>query len=122
VGSVVRTTVALSNPVPRSSNLIGSIIGTGCGLRNPTDVRSGTRTGPTSSFWSPKTDAKAIFGMLTSSWINVLLVIAPLGYVADKLEWGAVSVFCLVRSDCPLAPVLQQFVWPHYGRLPSAAA
>jgi hypothetical protein len=35
--------------------------------------------------------------MLKSSWLNVLLVAAPLGIVAHAMQWQATTVFLLVR-------------------------
>lgn len=35
--------------------------------------------------------------MVKSSWLNVLLVAAPLGLVAEHMGWGASAIFLLVR-------------------------
>jgi len=48
-------------------------------------------------WWSPRSDAAAIWNLLRSSWINIALLLLPLGVLAVKLQWGAVAVFFLVR-------------------------
>jgi hypothetical protein len=50
-----------------------------------------------SAWWNPKHDLESSFEMLKSSWLNVLLVAAPLGIVAHALQWQATTVFLLVR-------------------------
>ena len=53
------------------------------------------------------TDAKAIYGLIMSSWLNVLLVMAPLGIMAHYLNWGAVAVFVMnFAALVPLALLL----------------
>ena len=51
------------------------------------------------TWWSPKSDAKALWGLLISSWFNVCLVLVPLGWVSAKLQWNAVAIFSLVRAS-----------------------
>lgn len=54
-----------------------------------------------------KSDASAIYGLIMSSWMNVLLVMAPLGVLAHYLHWGPVAVFLLnFAALVPLALLL----------------
>ncbi len=48
--------------------------------------------------YGPKRDLLAVKHMITSSWLNVLLICAPLGVASDLLGWGAVPTFVLVRA------------------------
>jgi hypothetical protein len=43
-------------------------------------------------------DAKAIWGLLMSSYMNLLLVAVPLGFAAQLLGWSAGLRFGLVSS------------------------
>lgn len=54
-------------------------------------------------WWSFKTDVKAISGLVFSSWLNLLLVTAPLGIMSQYLKWGATSTFIL--NFCALVPL-----------------
>ena len=63
----------------------------------------GDTGGKVPTWWSPRTDARALWGLLVSSWINVLLIICPIGFWAGKQldpewQWTATIVFVLVRS------------------------
>ena len=42
-------------------------------------------------------DTKAVWGLLTSSWLNLLLLSVPLGYAAHFLNWSPIARFSLVR-------------------------
>ncbi len=53
---------------------------------------------PPAGVLSPMKDAKAIWGLLWSSCMNILLVAAPLGVAAHMLAWPATLRFGLVRS------------------------
>lgn len=54
-----------------------------------------------------KSDVKAIYGLIMSSWMNVLLVMAPLGILSHYLHWGPVAVFLLnFAALIPLALLL----------------
>lgn len=54
-----------------------------------------------------KSDASAIYGLIMSSWMNILLVMAPLGILAHYLHWGPVAVFLLnFAALVPLALLL----------------
>ena len=58
-------------------------------------------------WFSFKTDAVAIYGLIMSSFMNVLLVTAPLGITAHYLNWGPVAVFVLnFAALVPLALLL----------------
>ena len=48
---------------------------------------------------APLSDAKAIWGLLVSSYMNVFLISIPLGFLAHFLSWGAVPVFVLVSTS-----------------------
>ena len=53
------------------------------------------------------TDVKAIYGLIMSSWMNMLLVMAPLGVMAHYLNWGPIAVFVLnFAALVPLALLL----------------
>ena len=112
-GNVVTTSVGMTNGRSRLSDAGssffgagGNIIGTGLGLRQPRQASDAGDGAPVRvpAFWSPKTDAKAIWGLLTGSWLNVMLVLAPLGYIAHHQQWSATLVFCLVRSLASALP------------------
>ena len=46
-----------------------------------------------------------------SSWLNVLLLCAPLGILAAKLNWGPIPVFCLnFGALVPLALILGEVI------------
>ena len=50
--------------------------------------------------WIPgKTDAKALWGLLTGSWLNLLLIVVPIGWVVHFCHLNAVLVFVLVRPE-----------------------
>jgi len=50
---------------------------------------------------------KSLWWLLTSSWLNVLLVFVPLGFLAEKLHWGAAAVFGInFLAIVPLAKLL----------------
>ena len=46
--------------------------------------------------WAVK-DFIAIHGIITGSWVNVLLLFVPLGIMSGLLDWGPVQTFTLVR-------------------------
>eukprot|EP00882_Tetradesmus_deserticola_P003936 GHRQ01004161.1.p1 GENE.GHRQ01004161.1~~GHRQ01004161.1.p1 ORF type:complete len:493 (+),score=204.99 GHRQ01004161.1:145-1479(+) len=56
-----------------------------------------------SAWWSPRTDIKASLHLLTSSYLNVLLVAVPLAFASEYLHWGATTVFLL--NLCGLIPL-----------------
>lgn len=48
----------------------------------------------------------SLWWLLTSSWLNVLLVFVPLGFLAEHLHWGAAAIFSLnFLAIIPLAKV-----------------
>jgi hypothetical protein len=47
-------------------------------------------------FFSPASDAKAISSLIFSSYLNVLLLVIPFGFVAHFLNWPAALRFSLV--------------------------
>lgn len=55
----------------------------------------------------PPTILKSLKLILTNSWINVLLVFIPLGYIAYALKWSDTLVFTLnFMAIIPLAKLL----------------
>ena len=88
-------------------SMMGSV--PGLGLRGPGSVNDGEGGGERKkvpTWWSPKSDLQALWGLLVSSWLNVLLVLVPLGYLSHMLEWNAVAIFSLVRL-CMCSHVLR---------------
>ena len=58
--------------------------------------------------WIPgKTDAKALFGLLTSSWLNLMLLVVPVGWICHFCHVNSIVVFVLV-SLLPCWPVTLQ--------------
>lgn len=56
---------------------------------------------------SPLQDVKAIAGLFTSSWLNLLIVCVPLGWLAQLLHWGPYPIFILnFVALVPLALIL----------------
>ena len=48
--------------------------------------------------WIPgKTDAKALYGLLTSSWLNLMLLVVPVGWICHFCHVNSVVVFVTVR-------------------------
>lgn len=47
-------------------------------------------------FFAPASDAKAISSLIFSSYLNVLLLIIPFGFLAHFLNWPAGLRFSLV--------------------------
>lgn len=71
-------------------------------LRNPSAFHSHAHAPST-----PKGDLAAVWDLLTSSYVNCLLIFVPLGIAAGIMEWGAVTVFTLnFLALVPLALIL----------------
>jgi hypothetical protein len=47
---------------------------------------------------SPRTDVAAIWRLFTGSWMSLLLLAVPFGWIAHFVHWGSVPVFVLVRA------------------------
>ena len=47
-------------------------------------------------WWSPHTDGPALYGLLTSSWLNWLLIVIPIGWIVHFVKINAIAVFVLV--------------------------
>jgi hypothetical protein len=101
---VVSATRALTNAARRNPDNHSSffeahnIIGTpGLGLRRQLDALLGEPRAKIPAFWSPLSDLKAIFGLLTGSWLNMMLVLVPLAFLGKHLGWSATAIFSLVR-------------------------
>ena len=52
---------------------------------------------PQSGWIAPRQDLKTAWEMLISSWLNVLLLLLPLGFASGLLGWPASATFILVR-------------------------
>lgn len=63
--------------------------------------------GGEAGWFAPKTDAVAVWRLFTSSYINILLISVPLGFLAKQVNWGAAAIFGLVppSSLLPTSPV-----------------
>jgi hypothetical protein len=77
-------------------------------------------------FFSPAKDAKAISGLIFSSYLNVLLLVVPFGFLAHFLNWPAGLRFSLVGTLPPLHTLCANAPWPqcshfHVGILLSIA-
>lgn len=64
-----------------------------------------------------KGDVQALWGLVTSSYINVLLLTAPLGIMSARLGWPPVATFFLVR--CFVCCVLCTLLHPVNGSTPA---
>ncbi|DBB15303.1 TPA: hypothetical protein ACH3X3_003560 [Trebouxia sp. C0006] len=58
--------------------------------------------------WIPgKTDAKALYGLLTSSWLNLMLLVVPVGWICHFCHVNSIAVFILnIVGLIPLALIL----------------
>jgi hypothetical protein len=59
-------------------------------------MRSDRDSNEVSAWWDPKKDIESSFELVKSSWLNVLLLAAPLGIASHMLNWDATTVFMLV--------------------------
>lgn len=51
--------------------------------------------------WIPgKTDAKALWTLVTSSWLNLLILVVPVGWAVHFAGLNSILVFCLVSVCC----------------------
>ena len=50
-------------------------------------------------WWSPHTDGPALYGLLTSSWLNWLLIVIPIGWIVHFVKINAIAVFVLVSCQ-----------------------
>ena len=77
------------------------------GHTNTARPTSSNRMLPCTGWFAFKSDAKAIYGLIMSSWMNILLVMAPLGILSHYLHWGPIAVFLLnFAALVPLALLL----------------
>lgn len=65
--------------------------------QSPSNGNSGTK------WWNPKRDISSSLHLLTSSWLNILLLSIPFAIAAEKLHWGATTIFLL--NLCGLIPL-----------------
>jgi hypothetical protein len=80
------------------------MLGTGAALRKVPVAGLEGRPQKTALFWSPGSDLRAILGLLMGSWLNLLLVLVPLGWLSHKLDWSPTATFVLVRSHPCTSP------------------
>lgn len=70
-------------------------------------MRSDRDLNEVSAWWDPKKDIESSFELVKSSWLNVLLLAAPLGIASHMLNWDATTVFMLnLVGLIPLALLL----------------
>ena len=70
--------------------------------------------------WIPgRNDAKALLGLLTSSWLNLMLLVVPVGWICHFCHVNSIVVFVLVSPllslshlSCPL--VADIGVWGYW--------
>jgi hypothetical protein len=58
----------------------------------------GGGAGGAGKWFSPASDLHGSWDMLKSSWLNVLILAAPLGLASEALGWPPTATFTLVRS------------------------
>jgi Ca2+:H+ antiporter len=68
-------------------------------------------------FFSPAKDAKAISGLIFSSYLNVLLLVVPFGFLAHFLNWPAGLRFSLVGTLPSLHTLCAAAPWPQCSLL-----
>jgi hypothetical protein len=51
-----------------------------------------------SAWWNPQKDIQASLHLLTSSWLNVLLLSIPFAFASEYMHWSATTVFLLVSG------------------------
>jgi hypothetical protein len=49
--------------------------------------------------YSFTSDLRAVWDIVGGSWLNWLLLCAPLGFASEMLGWGATITFSLVSCD-----------------------
>ena len=57
---------------------------------------------PCAGWIAPRTDAKAVARLFTSSWMNLLLLAVPFGWIAYFLHWNPIAIFVLVSPMMPM--------------------
>ena len=62
------------------------------------NVSSGDSEGLHAGWIAPRSDAKAVLRLFTSSWMNLLLLTIPFGWLAFFLHWNAIAIFVLVGT------------------------
>lgn len=79
-------------------------MGTGVGLYSQAG-KDKSREAP--GVFAPRQDFKAIFGLIFGSWMNVLLICLPVGWLSGLLGWGSIPTFLLnFFTLVPLALIL----------------
>eukprot|EP00878_Enallax_costatus_P001697 GHUV01001852.1.p1 GENE.GHUV01001852.1~~GHUV01001852.1.p1 ORF type:complete len:445 (+),score=115.57 GHUV01001852.1:219-1553(+) len=69
----------------------------------PAPSGGSTNGARTSKWWNPKRDLSSSLHLITSSWLNILLLAVPLAIIAELLHWGATTIFLL--NLCGLIPL-----------------
>eukprot|EP00775_Hariotina_reticulata_P009801 gene9801-9959_t len=76
-------------------------------LSNSADGSGGGAANGLSKWWNPKRDLDSSLHLLTSSWLNVLLITVPLAFAAELLHWSPTTTFLLSLGGLiPLALLL----------------
>lgn len=52
-----------------------------------------------SDWWNPGKDVTSSWHMLSSSWLNLLILCCPLGIISPHVGWSASATFLLVRGE-----------------------
>lgn len=84
----------------RSSVLSAALPFTNAAPLLATNSRPLPEGGPASAWWNPKQDLTTSWHMLTSSWLNLMLLAIPFAFVSEYMHWNATTVFLLVRHNC----------------------
>ena len=66
------------------------LLGTGAGF---VEAKSRRTEGGPAGICNPISDLQSVWNLLKSSFINLLLIFIPLGFVAGELKWPAAVVF-----------------------------
>lgn len=59
-------------------------------------MNNGDPDGLHAGWIAPRSDATAVLRLFTSSWMNLLLLAIPFGWLAFFLHWNAIAIFVLV--------------------------
>eukprot|EP00892_Ulva_mutabilis_P007795 jgi/Ulvmu1/5388/UM022_0183.1 len=84
------------------------MLGTGVALRKVVeDAQSSGASHKTALFWAPKSDFIALKNLLFGSWLNILLLLCPVGIYAHHAAWNPTAIFILnFIGIIPLALIL----------------
>ena len=57
---------------------------------------TGAGGAPPSAWWNPSRDIQSSAELITGSWLNVLIILCPLGIISEHAGWGPSATFLLV--------------------------